>query len=414
MLRVLVSLFFLLMPTANASSQQSAEIEVLHWWISSGEGKAIKTIKKAYEARGGVWVDRPQNSYDDLRKVAMEQILAGDPPGAMQWLAGPDLQTMLDLDLVEKTEKIARKYGWHGKMYPFVPSLAGKDGAFIAVPVSIHGESWAWYSSTIYKKLGLEYPQSWEEFLKQAPVIQKAGYVPLAASGQAWQLRILFSSVLLGVGGADAYNSLFINKDVKSLENPKVRAAFDVFRRLHKFVDEAHLDRGWDKATAMVMENKAAVQIMGDWAKGEFAAAGAKPGVDYECNFAPGTDKNYIALVDFFLLGRVEDENTSKAQVKFAQTVVSPEVQIAFAQAKGSIPVLENLPTAANELDQCANKAIKHIGKKGVFLPSINVIDDGEYVNNASNTLRSIWLNTDQSLEDAIAEYETFLKSAAK
>ncbi len=41
--------------------------------------------------------------------------------------------------------------------------------------------------------------------------------------------------------------------------------------------------RDWNIATSMVINGEAAMQIMGDWAKGEFTAAGKKAGVDYLC-----------------------------------------------------------------------------------------------------------------------------------
>ena len=69
---------------------------------------------------------------------------------------------------------------------------------------------------------------------------------------------------------------------------------------------------------------------------------------------------------------------------------------------------------ANKQLDQCANKAINHIEMSDVLLPSINVIDDGKYVTEASATLRNIWMNTDINLDQAIKEYEKFLLSLEK
>ena len=46
-------------------------------------------------------------------------------------------------------------------------------------------------------------------------------------------------------------------------------------------------------ATGMVIEGKAGFQIMGDWAKGEFIAAGKVPGVDYYC---AATFKQWILI----------------------------------------------------------------------------------------------------------------------
>jgi glucose/mannose transport system substrate-binding protein len=39
----------------------------------------------------------------------------------------------------------------------------------------------------------------------------------------------------------------------------------------------------------MVIEGKGGMQMMGDWAKGEFLKAGKKPGTDFVCVRFPGT-----------------------------------------------------------------------------------------------------------------------------
>jgi glucose/mannose transport system substrate-binding protein len=49
------------------------------------------------------------------------------------------------------------------------------------------------------------------------------------------------------------------------------------FKRLQGYVDAGSPNRNWNDATAMLISGKAGVQIMGDWAKGEFAAADRPP-----------------------------------------------------------------------------------------------------------------------------------------
>jgi glucose/mannose transport system substrate-binding protein len=46
-----------------------------------------------------------------------------------------------------------------------------------------------------------------------------------------------------------------------------------------------------------VITGKALLQIHGRWMKGEFLAAGKKPGVDFDCMNIPGT-KGVVVTVD--------------------------------------------------------------------------------------------------------------------
>ena len=58
--------------------------------------------------------------------------------------------------------------------------------------------------------------------------------------------------------------------------------------------------RDWNVATSMVIEGQAGMQIMGDWAKGEFKVAGKNVGTDYTCTAAPGTSGAHTFNVDSF------------------------------------------------------------------------------------------------------------------
>ena len=50
---------------------------------------------------------------------------------------------------------------------------------------------------------------------------------------------------------------------------------------LRGFVDDNFSGRDWNLASAMVINGEAGMQVMGDWAKGEFLNAGQVPGEDF-------------------------------------------------------------------------------------------------------------------------------------
>ena len=42
-----------------AAGHAGGTVEVLHWWTSGGEAKAVGTLKEAFEKQGGTWEDSP-------------------------------------------------------------------------------------------------------------------------------------------------------------------------------------------------------------------------------------------------------------------------------------------------------------------------------------------------------------------
>jgi ABC-type glycerol-3-phosphate transport system substrate-binding protein len=122
-------------------------------------------------------------------------------------------------------------------------------------------------------------PKTYDEFFAAADKIKKAGLIAVAHGGQNWQDFTTFESVVLGVGGAKFYDEALVKLDAKALASPTMTKSLETFRKIKGYTDPAAPGRDWNLATAMVMQGKAGFQFMGDWAKGEFIAAGKAPGI---------------------------------------------------------------------------------------------------------------------------------------
>jgi glucose/mannose transport system substrate-binding protein len=111
---------------------------------------------------------------------------------------------------------------------------------------------------------------------------------------------------------------------------------------------------------------------MGDWAKGEFIAAGKVPGKDFLCAAAPGTGNAYTFNVDSFAMFKLKSADAQKAQADLAAAIMGPEFQEVFNLNKGSIPVRLNMKM--DKFDDCAKTSTKDFvdtAKTGGLLPSI-------------------------------------------
>ena len=71
-----------------------------------------------------------------------------------------------------------------------------------------------------------------------------------------------------------------------------MQKVLETFKKVKGYTDKNAPGRDWNLATAMVIKGEAGMQLMGDWAKGEFLAAGKVPGKDFACVAAPGTAKS--------------------------------------------------------------------------------------------------------------------------
>ena len=117
-----------------------------------------------------------------------------------------------------------------------------------------------------------------------------------------------------------------------------VRHAFETMGKIRQYADAGGSNRKWNDTLALVETNKAAFMIAGDWAKGDFSAAGMTPGKEYCCLLAPDTQDAYVMTVDVFAFPKVNKPDQVAAQRKLAELMMDPAVQVEFNKYKGSLP----------------------------------------------------------------------------
>jgi glucose/mannose transport system substrate-binding protein len=178
--------------------------------------------------------------------------------------------------------------------------------------------------------------------------------------------------VVLGIGGTAFYQQAMVELSPTALNSETMRTSLETFRRLKRYTDNGSPGRDWNLTTALVMDGRAAFQLMGDWAKGEFLAAGKVPGKDFLCVPAPGTATAFTFNVDSFAMFQLKSLEAQKAQGYLASAVMGPEFQETFNLAKGSIPARLNMKM--DKFDACGKTSARDFAaaaKAGRLVPSI-------------------------------------------
>ena len=344
---ILLTIFVPLSFTNASKAAGHMEAEVIHWWTSGGEQAAISEFAKAWEEMGNTWIDTAITGGDNARGTTVNRIIGGNPPTAAQFNVSKQFVDLVEQGLLQSLEEVASAEGWRDFIYP--PELIETcefEGEFYCVPVNIHSWQWMWINNDVYKQVGLPVPQTFEEFLAGAPKIQEAGIIPLALGGQGWQESGMFDVVASSIMGFPLMRSVYRDKDVDAFRDGRFESVLNTYRELNQFTDEGSPGRLWNDTTAMVIEGKAAMQVMGDWARGEFAVAGMEAMKDYSC-VIPGKEK-YVALGgDVFVFPKHDDPKVKDTQLAMASMMVNPTVQAKFNNAKGSLPMRLDVDTSA-------------------------------------------------------------------
>jgi glucose/mannose transport system substrate-binding protein len=308
------------------------------------------------QKRGYDWKDSPiaGGGGDQARTVVRARVAAGNPPQAMQML-GYNITSYAEEGLLGNLDPVASKEGWAKVVPGPIQKFSMYQGHWVAVPVNIHRTNWIWANKAIFDKLKLTPPKTFVELVAMSDKIRKAGYIPLAHGGQAWQEATIFDSAVLSAGGPAFYRKALIELDPKALGSNTMEKAFMQMQKLRGMTDPNFPGRDWNMATAMVINGKAAMQIMGDWAKGEFLKAGKKPNKDFLCFQYPGTQGSFTFNTDQFAMFKTSQDNQA-AQFALASAVLDKSFQEKFNLIKGSIPA--RMDVSPEHFDDCGKKSM--------------------------------------------------------
>jgi glucose/mannose transport system substrate-binding protein len=395
------------------SAKAADRVEVLHWWTSGGEAAALDVLKKDLESKGVSWADMPvAGGGGEAAMTALRaRVTAGNPPTAVQAL-GFDITDWAKQGVVGDLTEVATKEGWDKVVPAALQNFSKYDGKWIAAPVNVHSTNWVWISKKALDAAGGKEPANWDELIALLDKFKANGITPVAHGGQPWQDATIFDGVVLSLGN-DFYKASMIDLDPTALGGDKMKEAFARMEKLRSYVDDNFSGRDWNLASAMVIEGKAGLQFMGDWAKGEFLKAGQKPGADFVCIRFPGTQGSVTFNSDQFMMFKVGEES-QKAQLMMASAIEDPKFQSAFNVVKGSVPARTDVPNT--DFDDCGKKGMADLAEANEKGSLFGSMAHGHAVpasiKNAMYDVITQHFNGELSTDDAPAELAAAVEAA--
>lgn len=325
----------------EATGSAGGEVEVFTWWTEGGEKAGLDALVALFEennpdatfVNGAVAGGAGSNA----RNVLASRLQTGSPPDTFQGHAGRELADYIATDQLEPVNDVYDAEGFNDVFPADVLALLSEEGNIYSVPANIHRANVVWANPTVLSDAGIatEAPADLATWIEDLETLKSGGMeAPLSVATEWTQLH-LFETVLLSSLGPEAYNGLW---DASTdWAGPEVTAALEDYATLMSYTNGNRDSLDWPDATAMVTDGESAYNVMGDWALGSFEAQDLEMGTDWIYFPVPGTEGTFDFLSDSFTLP-VGAPNPDGAKAWLA-TVGSAEGQLAFNQAKGSIPV---------------------------------------------------------------------------
>ncbi len=340
------------------AADKPGELNVLHWWTSASERAAADLVAARMAENGLKWVDGAVAGGGGAAavKVLNERILRHMAPKVAQ-LIGRSMNEWADMGLLLSLDDVAARRHWAKLMFPTVMDQLRANGHIVAAPLGIHRINNLYVNTALLRRHHVAVPTDWDGLLRSAAQLRAAGVVPVAFSDEPWQVATVFEVLLLGEAGPALYRRMLVQHDPKAFEDPALERALLKLRAWRQLAQPLpggtapNAERPWTDVIADFAQGRAAMFIMGDWARGELGTLGLEGGRDFDCRAVPGTAGMHLYSIDTLaMLTTVEGARAD--QEKLAELLGSATLQLGYNRIKGSIPVRRDLPV--DELDPCA------------------------------------------------------------
>jgi glucose/mannose transport system substrate-binding protein len=398
----------------SSTAAMAADLEVTHWWTSGGESAAVAEFARLFNATGNNWVDSAlAGSGTGANPVIISRILGGNPMGATQMNTGRDAEELIKAGLMTDLTPIAEEEGWEDFIAdPHLLDACRYDGKLYCVPINIHSWHWLWLSTAAYEKIGVPVPKDWNEYVASFAQLREAGVIPFGLAA-GWPLNGIPGVLLAGVGGADLYLKVNQDHDAEAVRSPEFRKVAEAYAAIRDAVDPNEVVPQFADVANQILAGDAAGNIHGDWIQGEFALAGATPGVEYECLPGLGLSDRIEGGGDAFYFPKLPEgtpQDVLDAQVALAKLLVSPEAQVAFNLKKGSMPIRTDVDlSAAND---CMKKGLEILSGPDGLLPGGETLNSSDTQQQLDDLNQEFFADKSYPIDDYIERYAEIIASA--
>ncbi|MCG8333003.1 MAG: extracellular solute-binding protein [Proteobacteria bacterium] len=302
--------------------------------------------KRAFE----MVIDKFEKKYPNIKvkwnlfdhegyKTSIRNFLTAEAPDVAAWYAGNRMAPFVKAGLFEDVTDVWEKAGYN-------KSLAATAGS-----MTINGKKWGvpytyyqwgvYYRKDIFEKFGIAVPKTWNQFLAACATLKKNNVTPITIGTKyLWTTAGVFDYLNLRVNGYEVHMDLTAGK-IKYTD-PRIQKVFDRWDELVKpgYFIKNHATFSWQEALAPMVQGKAAMYVMGNFAVAPLKEAGL---TDDTLDFfqfpeiTPGLPKAEDAPTDtFHIPAKAKNKKDARTFLAF---IGQPDIQTEWNLILGQLPV---------------------------------------------------------------------------
>jgi multiple sugar transport system substrate-binding protein len=339
-MKLLKGLTGLLMGYAlTASAAFAGEIVLNSDQSDPAPKKAMEQLIAGFEAKNPDVKVKWNNFDHEGYKSAIRNFLTADAPDVVAWYAGNRMEPFVKAGLFEDVTDVWTANDLDNQLKSAAPSMT-IDGKKWGIPYTYY--QWGiYYRSDIFKDKDITPPKTWAELVAACAKLKSAGITPFAIGTKGlWPTAGWFDYLDLRVNGYQFHMDLTAGKVPYS--DPRVKAVFEKWGELVKpgYFLENHAALDWQNALPQLVQGKAAMYLIGNFAVQNMKDGGLK---EEQIGFLPfpeitaGLPEAEDAPTDTF---HIPSGAKNKVDAKkFLAYLASPDAQTAINETLGQLPV---------------------------------------------------------------------------
>lgn len=337
---------------ASDASGETSPVELFSWWARVGDSNALEALSREHRRLypNDLIINATSELSGQARSALRRRMQRDEPPDTFQANAGKDLLQWVTVNGLDDHESKLSPLDdvlddvatWRKAIPPAVLEQLSFGGKLYGVPSNIHRLNTIFYNKSVFKNYGLSEPKTVDDLKAMGHRLEGTG-VRLFAIGsrEPWTLALMaFECLLVAREGPSFYDGYF--RGHFRADDPRVVADLKALLELLAFANEDHARLTWHQAVDLVVRGKAAMTVMGDWARGSFAAHGFKIDQDYGEIAFPQSEETFVYTSDAFPLP-IHAKNRAGAE-RLLRTIGSVEGQLAVNGARDSLSARMDAP----------------------------------------------------------------------
>ncbi|MGI2297013.1 ABC transporter substrate-binding protein [Paenibacillus sp. GXUN7292] len=339
---ILLCVFMLLGAGCSTQAElpeRKMTIKLRHFWTKEHDlpvARIIEDVVRSYEAdhpNVKIEFEGMDQTFYREQKLRSEMV-TGNPPDILALFGGGEIEPYVRAERLIDLKPFLAERGMDKQFIDLSPWSFG-DGIY-GLPTEGFAEP-IFYNKTIFAKLGIAPPESWDELLNAIKALKENGYIPFAlGNNERWPGAIYYHYILHRNAGPELINQIVTGQE--SFNNPFYKAATEAFAELIEMdpFPKRSNDMSKEAAEELFMSGKAGMYLNGSWVinvlQGDSAAESFKnevgvinfPSFDPAWELANGLTGGYT--IGLALSSKLQGERLLAAY-DLLEDIFAPEVQ---------------------------------------------------------------------------------------